>query len=96
MVIAPPVISSVTSSIDSVCPGTSVTLTALTPALAAGIAQVGTGVTTGTGVPNPYYTTFWGNKNQYLILGSELTAAGLYAGNITSMGLDLSRCYYYS
>jgi PKD repeat protein len=51
--------------------------------------QVGTGTTVTTGLPNPYYTTWWGNKEQYLIPASELLAAGLSAGPITTLGLNV-------
>lgn len=51
--------------------------------------QVGTGTTVTTGLPNPYYTTWWGNREQYLIPASELLAAGLSAGPITTLGLSV-------
>ena len=51
--------------------------------------QVGTGTTVTTGLPNPYYTTWWGNREQYLIPASELLAAGLSAGPITTLGLNV-------
>jgi hypothetical protein len=50
---------------------------------------VGTATTTATGNPNPYYTTFEGNKVQFLIKASELQAAGLSAGTINSIGFDV-------
>lgn len=48
---------------------------------------VGTGTTSNT-IPNPYYTTYWGAKNQFLIRASELLAAGLSAGTITSISFQ--------
>ena len=40
--------------------------------------------------PAPYGNWYWGAKNQMLILASELTASGLTAGNITSLGFDVA------
>lgn len=48
---------------------------------------VGTGTTSNTN-PNPYFTTWWGTKNQFLIRASEMTAAGLSAGTITSISFQ--------
>ncbi len=50
---------------------------------------VGTGTATSSGNPNPFYTFYWGLKNQYLIRASELVAAGLTAGTITELGFDV-------
>lgn len=52
--------------------------------------QVGNGSlsNTSTTYPAPYGNTFHGAKHQFLILASELTAAGLTAGNITSVGFN--------
>src|SRR5690606_12625452 len=52
-------------------------------------AWVGTGTSNITSTPSPYYTTWWGNKDQYLVLASELTAAGFSAGSITEIGFNL-------
>ena len=85
---AAPIVSPSTSTICVA--GDSVNLMVTNPPpTSPGVVQIGTGVTTGTGQPNPYYSTWWGNKNQYLVLASELTSAGLVAGNITNMGLNL-------
>ncbi len=56
------------------------------------------GFTVGNGVvqncntcyPAPYGDWYWGSKNQMLIRASELTAAGLTAGNITSLAFDVA------
>lgn len=72
-----------------VCSGEAVTLNAINASVASPSASIGTGTTSTTAEPNPYYTTYWGNKNQYLIRASELTAAGYIAGNLTSLGIDL-------
>src|SRR6218665_3951121 len=51
---------------------------------------VGTGTTASSGTPMPYYTGWWGNKNQYLVLASELTALGAIPGNIASIGFEVT------
>jgi hypothetical protein len=51
--------------------------------------QVGTGTLTNSGTPMPYYTGWWGNKNQYLIKASELTALGAIAGDISGLGFEV-------
>lgn len=72
-----------------VCSGSNVFLNALTVAATATTGTVGTGSLTTTGTPNPYYTTFWGNKNQFLITAADLISSGYTIGNITSLGLYL-------
>lgn len=52
--------------------------------------QVGTATLASTGTPNPYYTTFWGNREQFLFTSADLLAAGLTAGPITSLGLAVT------
>ena len=52
-------------------------------------AWIGTGTSTTTGEPNPFYTTWMGNKVQILIKASELQAAGFSAGAITKIGFDV-------
>lgn len=42
-----------------------------------------------TTYPSPYGNWYWGNKEQYLILESELTAAGLIEGDITSLAFEV-------
>ena len=51
--------------------------------------QIGTGTTVSTGPYSPYYTTWWGNRQQYLIKASELSAQGVLPGAITSLGLNV-------
>ena len=53
--------------------------------------NIGTGtVQNGTsGYPNPYGRFYTGNKEQYLILASELYALGIAAGPINSIGFDV-------
>ncbi len=50
---------------------------------------VGTGTTTSSGYPNPYNKVWGGNRHQYLITAQELTTAGLTAGPIQGLALDI-------
>ncbi len=52
---------------------------------------VGTANTTNTVTtyPAPYGNWYWGAKHQFLIRASELTAAGMSAGNINSLAFDV-------
>jgi hypothetical protein len=83
----PPIISSATPT--AICSGANVNLNALTLAPIATVTAVGTSTFATTGTPMPYYTTYWGSKNQYLITAAELVASGYTPGNITSIGFDL-------
>jgi len=52
---------------------------------------IGTGTTTNTttGYPAPYGNWFWGARHQFLILASELNAAGMTAaGPINSLAFN--------
>jgi hypothetical protein len=51
---------------------------------------VGTGTTSTTGTPGPFYTGWYGSKNQYLFRASELLAAGISPGTITEIGFDVT------
>ncbi len=74
---------------STVCSGTPTSLNLVLGV--AGTATVGAGGTTGTGAPyNPFNGGYGGMKGNYLIRASELTAAGLVAGNITAIALDFS------
>ncbi len=71
---------------DSVCLGVPVQLNAnFSPTK-----QVGTGIleNTSTSYPAPFGNYYEGAKHQFLFLASELTAAGLIAGNINSMSFN--------
>lgn len=50
---------------------------------------IGTSTVTTTGFPNPFYTTYEGNRHQLMIRASELAAAGFTAGNITHLAFDI-------
>ncbi len=54
---------------------------------------IGTGTTsnTTTGYPAPYGNWFQGAKHQFLILASELNAAGMTAGTINSLAFDVAQ-----
>ncbi|MFC2111453.1 right-handed parallel beta-helix repeat-containing protein, partial [Bacteroidota bacterium] len=50
----------------------------------------GTTVNSGSTYPTPYGNWYWGNKDQYLILASELNTLGIVAGDILSIAFDVS------
>jgi hypothetical protein len=79
------------ASLSTVCANAPTTLTALIAK--AGTVQLGTSSTANANNTNvgAAYPTFYGNgRQQYLVLGSELQALGLKAGNITSLAFDVS------
>jgi hypothetical protein len=86
-----PVITSATATPNTACAGAPVALVAASVPSSAGNATVGTGTTvnTTTSYPAPFGNYYWGAKNQMLITAAELTAAGLVAGNITSVAFDV-------
>jgi len=51
---------------------------------------VGAGATSSSSYPNPFYSLWSNSHTQYLITAAELTAAGLRAGNITSVALNVT------
>ncbi|MBK8367348.1 MAG: T9SS type A sorting domain-containing protein [Bacteroidetes bacterium] len=71
---------------DSVCLGVPVQLNAAFSSTK----QLGTGIleNTSTSYPAPYGNFYEGAKHQFLFLASELTAAGLVAGNINSLAFN--------
>jgi hypothetical protein len=50
----------------------------------------GTSANTTTSYPAPYGNWFWGARHQFLILASELTAAGFNAGPINDIAFDVT------
>ncbi|MFZ4523226.1 MAG: T9SS type A sorting domain-containing protein [Bacteroidales bacterium] len=56
----------------------------------AGGAAVGAGATTSATYSNPFYSLYSNIHTQHLITAAELTAAGLAAGNITSVALNVT------
>jgi hypothetical protein len=85
-----PLITSATTSSEPLCIGSSTTLTAVSIPANAGIAAVGAGATTGSSYDAIFYHLYGGNKTQQLIRASELSAAGLVAGNITNLGIVIN------
>lgn len=51
--------------------------------------MIGTGTSSTTSNPSPFYNLYDGNRSQYLVRASELIAAGFSAGTITSIGFDV-------
>jgi hypothetical protein len=73
---------------DTVCLGVPVQLSAnFNPSK-----QVGSGIIENgaTSYPTPYGNFYKGARHQFLFLASELTAAGLTAGNITSLSFNVT------
>ena len=54
-----------------------------------GTLGTGTAVNTTTTYPAPYGNYFWGARQQYLILASELTASGVAPGALASLAFDV-------
>lgn len=55
-----------------------------------GVLQIGAGATTSATYSNPFYSLWSNTHNQHLIRASELNAAGLTAGAITALGLNIT------
>jgi hypothetical protein len=85
-----PEITSLTSSNEPLCIGSSTTLTGLSISPVSGTASVGAGATTGTSFDAIFLHSRGGNKTQQLVTAAELTAAGLVSGNITNLGLVIA------
>ena len=84
-----PAITTATADPTVVCAGSTVNLAATIVENVNGAINLGSGTTTSTSAgANPFYGGYGGVKTQYLIRASELTALGLAAGNITSLGID--------
>lgn len=56
-----------------------------------GTVGTGTVVNTTFGYPSPYGGFYWGARHQFLILASELTAAGINPGLLSSLAFDVSQ-----
>ena len=85
-----PIISSVTATPGTVCSDANISLTAASVTVATGSATIGAGATTSATYSNPFYSAWSNNHTQHLITVAELTAMGLSAGNITSVGLNVT------
>ncbi|MES2849647.1 MAG: BNR-repeat neuraminidase N-terminal domain-containing protein, partial [Bacteroidota bacterium] len=75
---------------STVCAGANVNLTGVTTSVVPGTATVGAGALNSTTYHNPFYGLFSNIHTQHIIPAAELTAAGLYPGNITSVSMDAS------
>ena len=88
-----PNITSATATPSNVCSGSSISLSAnsLGSSLSSAIGNSSGAAISTTGTPYRTGTTL-GNQiwNQYLILASELTAAGITTSNINSLGINVS------
>lgn len=51
---------------------------------------VGAGASTSATYSNPFYSLYSNSHTQYMIKASELTAAGITTGNLTSVALDIT------
>ena len=78
-----------TASVNPVCSGSPTSLSM--SVTGAGSTTLGLGALTSSSAPfSPFNGGYGGMKGQYLIRASELTAAGLSAGNITGMSFFVS------
>lgn len=85
-----PVLSAATAAPATVCSGDNITVSANAISANDGPFAVGAGANIGSSdYYSPFYHLFGGVKEQYIIPASELTAAGLTAGNITSVALNI-------
>ena len=76
-----------TANPTTVCAGSSTTLTAVV--VNPGSVSTGAGASTSSSLGISIFPGFWGGaKTQYLIRASELSAAGLAAGNITALAFE--------
>jgi len=89
-VTAPPSIASAVANPSQICAGGTSTLTALTGSAVPGTVPIGTATT--TEFTNGPFRTGAGlsMRHQYLYTASELTAAGLTVGNLTSIGFNIT------
>lgn len=80
-----------TASVSPVCAGGATSLSAVFSK--SGTATIGTGTTTNStsSSVSAWFGTWFGNGHaQILILGTELTSAGLTAGNLTGLNISIS------
>lgn len=77
-----------TAGANPLCEGLSTTLTASASYPTQRV--LGAGATTSATYSNPFYSLWSNTHNQHVILASELTAIGMFAGNISSLGLNIT------
>lgn len=87
-VVANPTVANVTATPATVCSGSNVALNAST--VNAGNVTVGLGATTGSSYDAIFYHLYGGNQTQFMIKASELTAANIYAGALTALGINMN------
>ena len=88
---AAPVIDTIRATPTKVCSGGTVTLTGKVNGSVTGTAISGTGVlTTTANAVIPYNSNYEGVRVQYLLRASELTAAGVRPGNLTSLAFNVT------
>jgi hypothetical protein len=85
-----PNITSATATPSTVCSGAAITLSGASVPSSAGTSTVGNGASTSSTYSNPFYSAWSNIHTQHIILASELTSAGVVAGNITSIALDIT------
>jgi hypothetical protein len=87
-----PVITSVATSTEPLCIGSSTTLTGLSLNLVSGTATIGTATTRTSATEQPTaFCNRWGSYRMQLVYtAAEIRAAGFSAGNITSIAFDIS------
>src|SRR5690606_35427407 len=85
-----PEVTSVTATPASICNGNQSTLTAMSLGEVTTVATVGAGASTSSTSATPFYGGWGGTKVSYVYTAAELNAAGLVAGYISSIGLDVS------
>ena len=80
------VTANVSSTVSTICAGSTATLTTSLVRGSGGIA-VGAGASTSSATAQSFFPGGWGGaKTQFIIRAAELTAVGLSAGNITKIG----------
>ena len=57
------------------------------------IIGTGTMVNNNYTYPAPYGNYYWGSKHQILVRASEMTSAGMTAGNITALAFQIGRAH---
>jgi len=76
------------ASLTTVCSGSPTNLSVVLSK--GGNNVIGSGTSSSSSSPSPFSGAYGGMKGQYIILASELTAAGYGAGNITALGINFA------
>lgn len=75
---------------SSVCTGSTTSLSMVVGGPGSGVVSSGLTAASISSYSNPVYSNWANNRSQFLILGSELTASGFLAGNITALSFNLT------